>query len=110
MNSLVQGFGAATKNGSISMQANQQGSFSDKELTRVNVEASPVNILELHQHVHNRRTRVELATQDGSVCVLITKSELDALEHALEILSDSNDVREMRDHLARVAAVTARPA
>jgi PHD/YefM family antitoxin component YafN of YafNO toxin-antitoxin module len=110
MNSFVQGLGVATKNGNTSMQADEQGLLPGKALTRVNVEASPVNLLDLHQQVYHRRTRVELATHDGSVCVLISKSELDALEEALEILSDSSDVREMRDHLARVATVTSRPA
>jgi hypothetical protein len=93
------------------MQADEQGMLATRGLTRVNVEASAVNILELHQMVHARSTRVELATHDGTVCVLITKTELDALEQALEILSDSNEVREMREHLARVATVAStRPA
>jgi hypothetical protein len=34
---------------------------------------------------------------------------LDAVEKALEILSDTSDVRSMRDELARIAALSANP-
>lgn len=96
----------------ITLNASIQSSCSSRKcLTKINVEASPVNVLELHQLVHARNGRVELHTHDGDTCVLISKVELEALEHALEILSETDEVRAMREHLTQIAAAaTNRPA
>jgi hypothetical protein len=69
-------------------------------------DGSLVNLIELHELVLRRNGRIELTTRDGGASVLISKSELEALEHALEILSDTNDVRAIRDELSRLAGAT----
>ena len=49
---------------------------------------------QLHQNVCRARGRVEI--KDGSsTCVLISKEELESLEQALEILSNTSDVRKI---------------
>lgn len=78
---------------------------AEKRVRKINVEAIAVNVLELHQHVHQLNARIELHTHDGSTCVLMTKKELESLEQALEILSDTDGVRAMRDELSRVATI-----
>ena len=61
----------------------------------------------IHETVGARRGRVEL-TREGcdDVCVLISKSELEALERALEILTECTDYKSMCDEVAQVAAAT----
>ena len=64
---------------------------------------------QLHEFVTRQNARIEM-TRAGSDerCVLISKQELDALERALEILSDTEDVRHLSSKLAHIAgAVTA---
>ena len=81
-------------------------------LLRLELASGDVNpdLVQLHDMVVRRRGRIELAGQaDGDVSVLISKHELDAVERALEILSDTSDVRAMRDELARIAALSANP-
>ena len=65
------------------------------------------NLSELHEHVTRTNGRVEI-TRPGSDerCVLLSKSELDSLERALEILSDTDDVRHMSVKIAQLATVT----
>jgi len=48
-----------------------------------------------------KRVHIARGTERG--CVLISLEELDSLEHAIEILSDSGDVRELARSLSRVA-------
>ena len=59
---------------------------------------------QLHRHVTATHRRVEIvrAGDDGGddVCVLISKSELDCLERALDILGDSDAVKELCGELA----------
>ena len=75
--------------------------------SRVNVDVAPVNLPDLLRRILKRNGRVELTSAAGA-CVLITRAELEALEQALEILSDSSDVRQMREDLARVVATAIR--
>lgn len=59
----------------------------------------------LYQQVTQDGQRIEIA--DGgshSSCVIISKQELDALEKALEILSNTDSVRELSASLAQAAA------
>ena len=65
------------------------------------------NIQQLHEHVTRTLGRVEI-TRAGSDdrCVLMSKRELEALERALEILSDTHDVRDMSGKIAQLAAAT----
>ncbi len=59
---------------------------------------------DLHERVVVGRGRVEI-TRDGcdDACVLISKAELEALEHALEVLSRGEEYRAMCDILSQLA-------
>lgn len=63
-------------------------------------------LAQLHTEVARGQGRVEI-TRRGSedVCVLISKSELEGLERALEILSQTNDFQSMCQTLTQVASV-----
>ena len=59
----------------------------------------------LHEAVGCGAGRVEVTRRGcDDVCVLISKSELDALEHALEILAQSADYKAMCDNLQSVVS------
>ena len=75
--------------------------------SRVNVDVAPVNLADLVRRVLKRNGRVELTSEAGD-CVIITRAELESLEQALEILSDSSDVQQMRQDLAKVVSVAIR--
>jgi hypothetical protein len=82
-----------------------QESFIEVELDQL-----PSDLHDLHRHVVGHTGRIELRDGDGAACVLISKSELDALEHALDILSQTKDVNEMRQQLSRLVASADKPA
>jgi PHD/YefM family antitoxin component YafN of YafNO toxin-antitoxin module len=65
------------------------------------------NLPNLHEFVTRTLARVEL-TRPGSDerCVLISKEELASLERALEILSGTEDVEEIRAKITQLAAAT----
>ena len=84
-----------------------QNAGAGTSTSRFNVDVAPVNLPDLVRLVLKRNGRIEL-TSDAGDCVLITRAELEALERALEILSDSSDVQQMRQDLARVVAVAIR--
>ena len=65
----------------------------------------------LHADVVLHKGRIEI-TRDGcdDCCVLISKCELEALEQALAILSDTDGVRAMSGQIAQLAATCAEPA
>ena len=65
---------------------------------------------ESHARVARGHGRIEI-TRDGcdDVCILISKAELDALERALEILSQTADFREMCEIVTSVANSTSLP-
>ena len=50
--------------------------------------------------------RVEITNCAGGTCVMISKDELDALERALEILSDTDAGRAMHQAVKRFVKVT----
>ncbi len=59
----------------------------------------------LHEQVSFGQGRVEIKRRGSEhVCVMISKAELEALESALEILSDSAEYKSMCENLSRVAA------
>ena len=62
-------------------------------------------LAKLHEAVGCGHGRVEV-TRKGcdDVCVLISKCELEALEHALDILAQSADYKAMCDNLSSVVA------
>jgi PHD/YefM family antitoxin component YafN of YafNO toxin-antitoxin module len=55
---------------------------------------------ELHQAVCRDKGRVEIKDGDGRTCVLISKEELECLEQALEILSNTSDVQKIAKTIA----------
>jgi PHD/YefM family antitoxin component YafN of YafNO toxin-antitoxin module len=59
----------------------------------------------LHDEVVRFKGRIEI-TRNGcdDCCVLISKQELDSLERALAILSDTDGVRAMSGQIAQLAA------
>lgn len=61
----------------------------------------------IHETVATRCGRVEL-TRDGcdDVCVMISKCELEALERAMEILSECAEYKSMCEEVTQVAAAT----
>jgi hypothetical protein len=80
-----------------------------QSVVSVNLDSDRFRIVDLHRQVLNDTARVELRSRDGQATVLISKSELDALEQALAILSDTEGVRGVREQLGRLAALTAGP-
>jgi hypothetical protein len=56
----------------------------------------------LHELVVRTTGRVEVAGDDGT-SVLISKTELDSLERALAVLSQTDEVRELCDVVAQLA-------
>jgi PHD/YefM family antitoxin component YafN of YafNO toxin-antitoxin module len=62
---------------------------------------------DLHMRVANGHGRVEITRDDcDDVCILISKAELESLERALEILSETPDFRTMCDTLMSLVAST----
>ncbi len=65
------------------------------------------NFARLHEHVTRTNVRIEI-TRPGSDqrCVLVSKEDLESLERALAILSDTDDVRDICGKIAYLAAAT----
>jgi PHD/YefM family antitoxin component YafN of YafNO toxin-antitoxin module len=62
-------------------------------------------LAQLHEYITTQDARVEL-TRAGSDerCVLVSKRDLDALERAVVILSNTEDMRTVSEKLAQLAA------
>jgi hypothetical protein len=73
-------------------------SFQSVDVSDVGPELS-----RLHQLVVRNRGRVEVMGADGESSVILSKTELDSLERAIELLSATDDVRELRDAVAHLA-------
>lgn len=54
--------------------------------------------------------RLEIRTGRGEACVVLSKAELQSLEHALAVLSDSEHGRRLHQTVAQAAAICARSA
>ncbi|HZL38367.1 MAG TPA: hypothetical protein VFC78_23845 [Tepidisphaeraceae bacterium] len=74
--------------------------FQTLELTRLRRALAKV-----HGQVAGRHGRIEV-THDGcdDVCVILSKAELESLERALEILTETAEYKAMCDTLTQVAA------
>jgi PHD/YefM family antitoxin component YafN of YafNO toxin-antitoxin module len=60
---------------------------------------------DLHTRVANGHGRVEITRDDcDDVCILISKAELESLERALEILSETPDFQRMCESVMSVVA------
>lgn len=75
--------------------------------TTYDVSTIASNLQQLHEYVTQSNQRIEI-TRPGSDdrCILISQTELSGLERALEILSNTDDVREISGKIAMLAAVT----
>jgi PHD/YefM family antitoxin component YafN of YafNO toxin-antitoxin module len=59
----------------------------------------------LHQTVAGKKGRVEITRRGcDDVCVVISKSELECLERALEIFAQSQAFTEMHQQIAQIVA------
>lgn len=59
---------------------------------------------QLHERVLRSRGRIEIVRADtGEACVLLSKSEISALEESLEMLASGDAMNELRGHVARIA-------
>jgi hypothetical protein len=83
---------------------NSQSTEPQESFIEIEIDRLPPDLRDLHHLVVGQIGRIELRDGDGAACVLISKSELDALEQALDILSETKDVREMREELSRLVA------
>lgn len=82
--------------------ASDSGSFQSLDVARFHEVLSRI-----HQTVHAHKSRVEVTRQGcDDVCVLISKCELDALERALELLTECAEYKAMCSEVAQVAAAT----
>ena len=79
----------------------------DSHIRSYDVSLIASNFASLHEHVTRTNGRIEI-TRPGSDerCVLISQDELSSLERALEILSDTDGVRDLRAQIADLAAAT----
>jgi len=63
------------------------------------------SLTQLHEYVAGSNARIEITRQGSNErCVLISKQELDALERALNILSNTEDVRHISEKIAQLIA------
>ena len=65
------------------------------------------SLTQLHEYVTRFNGRIEI-TRPGTDdrCVVLSKAELDGLERALEILSETDGAKAARLHIAHLAAQT----
>ena len=79
--------------------------FQALDITRVRR-----TLAKLHQQVACGNGRVEIKRRGcQDVCVMISKAELEALERALEILSECENYKAMCETVTRVAAAAGDP-
>jgi len=81
-------------------QTAAQSTHADEVFVTLDVHAAAGDLPALYERVAVTKGRVEL-TRDGSddSCVIISKSELESLERAIELLSDGDGVRAMHETL-----------
>jgi hypothetical protein len=79
--------------------------MADKQGTSYDVSMIAPVLESLHEHVTRTNGRVEITRRGTDErCVLISKEELFCLERALEILSDTDGVRDICHKLTAIAA------
>jgi len=81
-------------------------SEGDEGFTSMSIDQVQLQLSQIHKQVCRAKGRVEI--QDGdSCCVLISKEELDALEEALEILSNTSQVQKIARTIAALTHTVA---
>ncbi|WP_428938739.1 hypothetical protein [Fontivita pretiosa] len=81
--------------------------MASRTFQTIDVEQTNGQMARLHAQVLREQSRIQVRSEAG-ISVLISKSELDGLERALEILSQTETMRQMRQELARVASMDMR--
>jgi PHD/YefM family antitoxin component YafN of YafNO toxin-antitoxin module len=78
--------------------------MSDYHFQSVDVMHLRRTLAKCHENVAGRHGRVEL-TREGcdDVCVILSKAELESLERALEILSETAEYKAMCENLSKLA-------
>ncbi len=67
-------------------------------------------LADLHAVVGRGKGRVEVTHPDcDDICVLISKAELDSLERALQIFSETLEFKQMSEQIAEIAAAVGTP-
>jgi hypothetical protein len=66
-------------------------------------EGAPRPAIELYQSIARGHGRIEVLSPEGP-CVIISKAELEGLERALRILSETDNVKSVSHSLAQLAA------
>ncbi len=64
------------------------------------------NLDDLVKLVAQRKRRVEFRDEAGNRCVMLSQIELDSLEGAINILSNTDEFREVCTSLGQLAAAT----
>jgi hypothetical protein len=78
----------------------------ESTFTFMSIDQVQSQFTKLHQNICKHKGRVEI--HDGeSVCVLISKVELETLEQAIEILSNTSDVQKMARTIAAMTHAVA---
>ena len=78
----------------------------DSPFQSLNLDIVQGQLLRLYERIACEKGRVEIVSGQGACeCVLISKAELEGLEHALQVLSDSEGVKALTTRLAHLADV-----
>jgi PHD/YefM family antitoxin component YafN of YafNO toxin-antitoxin module len=70
-------------------------------------ETLQVDLLQLLCRIAKNKGRIEITNCEGGNCVLISKAELDSLEAALEILSNTDGAKQLERAIERFAMMSA---
>lgn len=76
----------------------------DEDKPQPNLAQAQIDLARLCRQVVRLNKRVEIATQDGDA-VLISKSELETLEHALEIYANTEEAQRLHDRVAELCGM-----
>lgn len=75
---------------------------------RFNLPAAQVNLTELCRYVAMQKQRIEIeGGDDAEMCVLISASELQTLEQALQIYASTDDGRRIEDKVVELCRLAA---
>jgi len=64
---------------------------------------------ELCRKVIHHHQRVEIRTDEGDACVLISRTELETLERALEIYAGTDDAQHLHEKVAELCDLAGEP-
>jgi len=78
----------------------------DSRFTVMSIDQFQTRLAQVHEDVCREKGRVEIGHGKG-ICVLISKDELEALEQALEILSNTANVQKIAKTIAALSYAVA---